>query len=262
MRTLWRDGTLYLLAEVTDPTLDDTGSDPWTQDSVEVFLDTGNAKAGPYRYDDMQVRISYADVVSFGAGDEGFQQARVDSATAVTSDGYVVEVALGLLEAGGPGTFQGLDVQVNDGTAGQRTAIRGWADPTGLGYQSTSRWGVARLSSTTVGGPSGPSRAKVKATLGGPKVGRAGRRIRLHGLVRPRRVVPTGTPVVVQQRRAGKGHQWHRSFVVELPRSGSWSHRTKLPRRAGKLVFRVQVPRTSVTKAATSHRHVVRVRKR
>jgi endo-1,4-beta-xylanase len=26
-----------------------------------------------------------------------------------------------------------------------RTSIRNWADPTGLGYQSTSRWGVGRL---------------------------------------------------------------------------------------------------------------------
>ena len=34
---------------------------------------------------------------------------------------------------------------MNDATAGVRTSIRNWADPTGLGYQSTSRWGVGRL---------------------------------------------------------------------------------------------------------------------
>ena len=61
------------------------------------------------------------------------------------ADGYVVEASISLLEAGGMGTFHGLDFQVNDATAGVRTSIRNWADPTGLGYQSTSRWGVGRL---------------------------------------------------------------------------------------------------------------------
>ena len=61
------------------------------------------------------------------------------------ADGYVVEASISLLEAGGVGTFHGLDFQVNDATAGARTSIRNWADPTGLGYQSTSRWGVGQL---------------------------------------------------------------------------------------------------------------------
>ena len=52
---------------------------------------------------------------------------------------------MSLLEYGGAGTFHGLDFQVNDGTNGVRTSIRTWADPTGLGYQSTARWGVAKL---------------------------------------------------------------------------------------------------------------------
>ena len=63
----------------------------------------------------------------------------------VVADGYVVEAAISLLEDGGAGTFQGLDFQVNDGTGGARTSIRNWADPTGIGYQTTARWGVGRL---------------------------------------------------------------------------------------------------------------------
>ena len=145
VRTLWQDNTLYVLAHVTDPILDDTGSDPWIEDSVEIYVDAGNVKNGSYRFDDTQIRINYNNVTSFGTGDEAFQDNRLTSATKVVADGYVVEASISLLEAGGVGTFHGLDFQVNDATAGVRTSIRNWADPTGLGYQSTSRWGVGRL---------------------------------------------------------------------------------------------------------------------
>ena len=84
-------------------------------------------------------------MTSFGTGDEAFQANRLTSETKIVADGYVVEASISLLEAGGLSTFHGLDFQVNDATAGIRTSIRNWADPTGLGYQSTSRWGVGRL---------------------------------------------------------------------------------------------------------------------
>ena len=145
VRTLWQDNTLYVLAHVTDPVLDDTGSDPWVEDSVEIYVDAGNVKNGSYRFDDTQIRINFNNVTSFGTGDEAFQDARLTSATQIVADGYVVEASISLLEAGGAGTFHGLDFQVNDATGGVRTSIRNWADPTGLGYQSTSRWGVGRL---------------------------------------------------------------------------------------------------------------------
>jgi endo-1,4-beta-xylanase len=145
VKTLWQDDTLYVLAHVTDPILDDTGSDPWIQDSVEIYVDAGNVKNGSYRYDDTQIRINYKNVTSFGTGDETYQRNRLVSATKVVDDGYVVEASISLLEAGGVGTFHGLDFQVNDASGGARTGIKNWADPTGAGYQSTSRWGVGRL---------------------------------------------------------------------------------------------------------------------
>ena len=147
VRTLWSgDGsTLYVLADVTDDQIDVSGSDPWTQDSVEIFVDAGNVRNGPYRYDDTQIRINVDNVASFGTGDETFQRNRLVSATTLTDTGYRVEASISLLEAGGPGTFHGLDFQVNDGTDGARTSVRTWADPTGVSYQSTARWGVAQL---------------------------------------------------------------------------------------------------------------------
>ncbi|MFY1637957.1 endo-1,4-beta-xylanase [Solwaraspora sp. WMMB335] len=145
VRTLWRGQTLYVLAEVADPVVDVSGSDPWTQDSVEIYIDAGNAKNGSYRYDDTQIRINADNVVSFGTGDEAFQAGRLDSAAVRTETGYTVEAAISLLEYGGLGTFHGLDFQVNDATDGTRTAIRNWAEQDGVGYQTTARWGVGRL---------------------------------------------------------------------------------------------------------------------
>ncbi|GEL99847.1 endo-1,4-beta-xylanase [Cellulomonas terrae] len=145
VRTLWKDNTLFVLAEVTDPVVDVTGSDPWIQDSVEIYVDAGNYKNGSYRYDDTQIRISATNVVSFGTGDEAFQQNRLVSATRLTDTGYVVEASISLLEDGGAGSFQGVDFQVNDASNGARTSIHNWADPTGAGYQSTARWGVLQL---------------------------------------------------------------------------------------------------------------------
>ncbi len=156
VRTLWRDSTLYVLAEVADPTVDVTGSDPWIQDSVEMYIDAGNVKNGPYRYDDMQVRISAENVVSFGVGDEGFQRNRVESATTLVDGGYIVEAAISLLDSSGEGTFHGLDVQVNDAANGARSSITNWADPSGAGFQSTSRWGVTQLVGESTPAPDGP----------------------------------------------------------------------------------------------------------
>ncbi len=155
VRTLWSgDDTLYVLAEVTDPVVDVSSADPWNQDSVELFLDLGNTKPAAYGPNVSQMRISADNVTSFGTGDAAAQAARLTSATARTDTGYVVELAVTLrgqsggqddVALGGADTFQGLDVQVNDGRDGARYAVHTWADPTGTGYQTGARWGVAHL---------------------------------------------------------------------------------------------------------------------
>ncbi|PZR54264.1 hypothetical protein DNL40_04955 [Xylanimonas oleitrophica] len=162
VRTLWEgEHTLYVLFEVTDPVIDVSSGDPWNQDSVELFLDLGNAKAGGFGPNDAQMRISADNVRSFGTGDVARQAARLTSATARTDTGYVVELAVDLrgqsggqsdVPFGGLDTFQGLDFQVNDGRDGARYSVRTWAEPTGTGYQSTARWGVGHL----VAAPEGP----------------------------------------------------------------------------------------------------------
>jgi endo-1,4-beta-xylanase len=143
--------------DVADPVIDSSGSDPWIQDSVEIYVDGGNAKNGTYRADDTQIRIGANGAVSFGTGDEAAQRARVVSAVALSDGGYRVEAAIDLLSYGGLGTFQGLDFQVNDASEGARTSISNWADPTGAGYQSTAHWGVGELVEGKDAGPTPPT---------------------------------------------------------------------------------------------------------
>jgi endo-1,4-beta-xylanase len=172
VRTLWRDDTLYVLFEVTDPVIDVTSGDPWQQDSVEIFVDAGNAKNGPYRAQDAQMRISVDNVQSFGTGDAAQQAARLTSATSRTANGYIVEAAITMFGLNAPGAFHGLDFQVNDGSpregqaTGARTAIFTWAEPTGTGYQSTARWGVGQLV-----GPAAPQAPACTRTINGLVLG-------------------------------------------------------------------------------------------
>ena len=164
VRTFWHGNTLYVLYEVADPALDSSNSDPWNRDSVEIFLDLGNTKAGSYGPNDTQIRVTSDGDLSFGTGDSAAQLARVSaSATAETATGYAVELAIDLVgqsggqsdvPLGGADTFHGLDFQVNDGRDGSRFSVHTWAEPTGTGYQSTARWGVARL--VPAGGTDGP----------------------------------------------------------------------------------------------------------
>ena len=100
----------------------------------------------------------------------------------------MVEAAISLLEYGGLGTVQGLDVQVNDATGGARTAIRNWADPTGAGYQTTARWGVATLVEGTL-----IDQAFTPQIIGSAIVGKT---LSVSGL-------PTGTTLTYQWLRNG-----------------------------------------------------------
>lgn len=162
VRTLWSDGALHILAEVTDASLDATASNAWERDSIELFLDPTNAKSGAYNPADGQYRISYENAQSID-GDRTVIGENLTSATRVTETGYVVEATLllsgsqtaAMAAAAAEGSFIGFDVQVNDATAGVRTSVRSWTDPTGRGYQDTSRWGVGQLLAADVVVPPG-----------------------------------------------------------------------------------------------------------
>ncbi|WP_335986973.1 endo-1,4-beta-xylanase [Glycomyces sp. MUSA5-2] len=141
---LWDEAGLYALFEVTDPSLDEASANPWEQDSVEVFLNPGNTKEGGYGPADGQYRVSFTNAVSVGGN--GPDAGELTSAAAVTDTGYVVEVAVAMApEQAAIGTEHGLELQVNDGTDGARTAVHTWYDPTGLSWNTNANWGIAEF---------------------------------------------------------------------------------------------------------------------
>jgi endo-1,4-beta-xylanase len=148
VRMLWSDGAVNFLFRVTDPQLDDTASNAYEQDSVEMFLDPINAKAGGFLAADGQYRVNFRNAQSI-SGDLSVIGDSLTSATSLIDGGYIVEVALALGAETREGALIGLEMQVNDATAGVRNSVRSWADPSGRSYQDTSRWGVARLIAST-----------------------------------------------------------------------------------------------------------------
>jgi endo-1,4-beta-xylanase len=146
-KLLWDSGHLYVLATVTDPVLDESSPNAFEQDSVELFVDPGNFKNTGFRDQDGQYRISFSNHQTISGNFSAFAIANnLHSATKLVPGGYVVEASVDLPSIHpAPGTLIGFDLQVNDATAGARTAAHTWRDPTGLSFLNTSRWGVVEL---------------------------------------------------------------------------------------------------------------------
>ncbi|KNY26224.1 endo-1,4-beta-xylanase [Pseudobacteroides cellulosolvens] len=139
-KTLWENGKLYVLAEVTDSLLSKASSDAYQQDSVEIFIDQDNAKNSYYESDDYQIRINFDNEVSYNPGElAGFK-----SATSKTETGYIVEAEIPLTATTAKeGNVLGFDLQVNndeDGD-GSRDSVSIWCDPTGFSYKDVSNFG-------------------------------------------------------------------------------------------------------------------------
>ncbi|HEY9061796.1 MAG TPA: endo-1,4-beta-xylanase [Pseudobacteroides sp.] len=137
-KTLWADGKLYVLADVTDSLLSKTSTDAYQQDSVEIFIDQDNAKNTYYESDDYQIRINFDNEVSYNPGElTGFK-----SATSKTETGYIVEAEIPL-KAAEEGKVMGFDLQVNNDQDGDgtRDSVSIWCDPTGFSYKDVSNFG-------------------------------------------------------------------------------------------------------------------------
>ncbi|MFC6232951.1 sugar-binding protein [Paenibacillus allorhizosphaerae] len=59
VRTLWDDGHLYILAEVSDTLLSKRSSQAHQQDSVEIFIDQNRGRTDHFEPDDGQYRINF-----------------------------------------------------------------------------------------------------------------------------------------------------------------------------------------------------------
>jgi endo-1,4-beta-xylanase len=142
VRTMWDDEYLYVYAVVTDKLLSNAATNPWEQDSIEVFLDQNNAKTTTYQADDAQYRVSFENYQTFN-GDAKAEL--IKSATRIIPGGYVVELSIKFdYVTPAVGGRIGFDFQVNNDEDGDgvRDSIAKWHDPTDESYQNTSGIGV------------------------------------------------------------------------------------------------------------------------
>ncbi len=143
-KVCWDEEKLYVLMDVKDANLDATSGQVHEKDSMELFIDELNEKAGGYDNNDKQYRVNYLNEQSFNGAT--CTAANIESAVEITDDGYVVEAAIKwtALDAK-PGELIGLDLQINDGKGGTRVGTRNWYDTSGNGWQNPGVFGTAVL---------------------------------------------------------------------------------------------------------------------
>ncbi|MEJ5229466.1 MAG: endo-1,4-beta-xylanase, partial [Pseudothermotoga sp.] len=143
-RVLWDEEYLYVLAVVSDPVLNKDNTNPWEQDSFEIFIDENNAKTPSYQEDDAQFRVNYLNEQSYGTG---ASRDRFATVVKLLEGGYLVEAAVKWKTIKpSSNTIIGFDIQVNDANAqGRRVGILKWCDPTDDSWQNTSKLGNLRL---------------------------------------------------------------------------------------------------------------------
>lgn len=126
---LWDPQYLYLFANVRDNVRSTDSSDPWEDDSVEIYIDGGNTDETSYSQSDFQYVFRPGDsTVHTGGGRTGEPTAGIQYQFVDSGAGYAVEAAIPWdtlgLAAGGQ---VGLELHVNDDDdGGERDEQRSW----------------------------------------------------------------------------------------------------------------------------------------
>jgi len=134
------DGTyLYILVAVKNEPFYERVSDStdaWHDDSVEIYLDTGNERGTTYDSNDFQKVYTFAGSSATGSSSAGRMSTtfatsqRVDTSVATTS---YYEIRIRMSSVGMPvGSKFGLDIHINDDDdSGDRDTKWAWYAPTG-----------------------------------------------------------------------------------------------------------------------------------
>jgi len=143
-RVLWDEQYLYVLIAVTNAELNKANHSPHEQDSVEIFLDEGNHKAGYMQEDDGQYRVNFDNEPSFNPPPIA---AGFESRTFVSDKSYTVAVKIPFRTIKPQkNTLVGFDLQINGASArGIRQSVAVWNDTTGAAWQDPSCYGLLRL---------------------------------------------------------------------------------------------------------------------
>lgn len=140
-RALWDDKGLYILAEVKDKNLSVQSGTPYSQDSLELFLDENNNKTHDYGVDDLHFRVNYENAQSVDAGNIE----RFYTKTKNTKDGYVIESRITFNSVPQNGKVLGIELQVNDAKEADRVGTINLFDSTGTAWNDTAKFGEILL---------------------------------------------------------------------------------------------------------------------
>jgi endo-1,4-beta-xylanase len=145
-RVLWDEQALYVLVTVNDAELNKANPAPHEQDSIEIFVDEGNHKAGYMQNDDGQYRVNFENETSFNplSIEEGFESRAFIS---VSGKAYAVTAKIPWKTIKPQeGALIGFDLQINGASSrGMRQSIAVWNDITNNAWQDPSLYGVLRL---------------------------------------------------------------------------------------------------------------------
>lgn len=148
IRTLWDENNLYVLAEVTDPSLSSVSANAYEHDSVEFFMDENNEKTTTYQPDDGQYRVNFEGLITGAIKGKNTELNKCNAVSKIIDGGYIIEAKLPLATVTGEvGRILGFDVQVNDdnNSDGVKDNLAQWSSQKTDSFITTQRLGNLTL---------------------------------------------------------------------------------------------------------------------
>ncbi len=150
-KMLWTESYLYILVTADDPEIDNGNDATYLQDSVELFFDQNNAKVDYSASNAFQYRLvinpkeGSEDPAGVLTDKNSWDGEDIISAAQTSETGYVCEFAIPLKDAPVVKGFSGVEIQINDASAGVRNGTWNlFADPANgdtIPYSDTTVFG-------------------------------------------------------------------------------------------------------------------------
>lgn len=147
-KAMWTDTDIYVLVEVNDNTRVNDSPDLYNDDTVEIYFDSGNEKAGSFDSNDFQYEFRFNDTQA--SENNGKSTAGITFGQTETGSGYIMEVKIpwSTILNNNPMVDQliGFDVHVNDDDdGGGRDSKISWNATEDQAWQNPGLFGTIVL---------------------------------------------------------------------------------------------------------------------
>ena len=151
VQAMWNKTHLFVLVRVQDDVSIIENKALWADDSIELYIDSGNEKSASYDANDYQVIVRADGAFAYGARSatiSGFEHAVTRN-----QQGYVVEMSIPIQSLGiqgESGNYIGFDVGIDDDDdGGARDGQRMWSG-TADNWKDPSSWGQLEFQAPSV----------------------------------------------------------------------------------------------------------------